>query len=104
MRGIHALIARRAAFFVYAHGESSEDYPVKLLTNNETAEFLGLRPTTLEQWRLQGKGPVFRKIGRLVRYVESDVLVWLEARTCTNTSQYPTNSINGQSRQDASNG
>jgi predicted DNA-binding transcriptional regulator AlpA len=62
---------------------------MKLLTNNETAELLGLKPNTLEIWRTQGKGPVFRKIGRAVRYVEADVLVWLNVQTHSSTSQYP---------------
>jgi predicted site-specific integrase-resolvase len=61
---------------------------MKLLTNNETAELIGLRPNTLEIWRWQGKGPVYRKVGRLVRYVESDVLKWLDAQARQNTSQY----------------
>lgn len=62
---------------------------MKLLTNTETAELLGLKPNSLEIWRLQGKGPKYRKIGRLVRYVESDVLEWLNAQTRTSTSQQP---------------
>lgn len=61
---------------------------MKLLTNNETANLIGLKPNTLEIWRWQGKGPVYRKIGRLVRYVESDVLQWLDAQTRQNTSQH----------------
>ena len=61
---------------------------MKLLTNTETAELIGLKPNTLEIWRWQGKGPIYRKVGRLVRYVESDVLAWLDAQTRQNTSQY----------------
>lgn len=62
----------------------------KLLTNDETAALLGLKPNTLEIWRTQGKGPVFRKIGRSVRYSEADVIEYLDAGTCTSTSDYPT--------------
>ena len=61
---------------------------MKLLTNNETASLIGLKPNTLEIWRWQGKGPIYRKVGRLVRYVESDVLQWLDAQARHNTSQY----------------
>ena len=61
---------------------------MKLLTNAATAEFLGLKPNTLEIWRIQGRGPAFRKIGRAVRYVETDVLAWLDAQTCNSTSEY----------------
>lgn len=59
----------------------------KLLTNKETAEFLGVRPSTLDMWRWQGKGPVFRKIGSNVRYAESDLLAYIEAGTRQSTSQ-----------------
>ncbi|MBA0352029.1 MULTISPECIES: helix-turn-helix transcriptional regulator [Stenotrophomonas] len=61
---------------------------MKLLNNAETAELLGLKPNTLEIWRIQGRGPVFRKIGRAVRYVEADVLAWLDAQACNSTSEY----------------
>jgi predicted DNA-binding transcriptional regulator AlpA len=63
---------------------------VKLLNNQQTAELLGLRANTLEIWRLQGKGPRFRKVGRNVRYVETDVLDWLDAQTYTSTSEAST--------------
>jgi predicted DNA-binding transcriptional regulator AlpA len=63
---------------------------ITLLNNAETAEQLGIKPNTLEIWRTKGTGPAYRKIGRSVRYVESDVLAWLDAQTHTNTSQYPT--------------
>jgi excisionase family DNA binding protein len=59
---------------------------VKLLTNEETAATLGVKKTTLEVWRTQGRGPVFRKIGRLVRYSEADIHAWLEAQTRRSTS------------------
>ncbi|MDD5395583.1 MAG: helix-turn-helix domain-containing protein [Thiothrix sp.] len=59
----------------------------KLLTNKETAALLGVKPATLDLWRWQGKGPVFRKIGSNVRYAESDLLAYLEAGTRQSTSQ-----------------
>jgi predicted DNA-binding transcriptional regulator AlpA len=61
---------------------------MKLLTNDETAALLGIKPNTLEIWRIQGKGPSFLKIGRAVRYIESVVLAWIEAQTCNSTSEY----------------
>jgi excisionase family DNA binding protein len=40
-----------------------------LLTTQEAAERLGASRRTLEDWRLRGNGPVYRKLGkRLVRY------------------------------------
>lgn len=45
----------------------------KLLTQRDVKEITGLADSTLEQWRLKGKGPKFIKLGRLVRYKMSDV-------------------------------
>lgn len=68
----------------------------KLLTNAEAAAMLGLQPTTMEIWRTRGKGPRFVKLGLSkqspIRYLESEVIAWLESRACSNTSQYPIHS------------
>ena len=61
--------------------------PIKLLNNAQTAELIGVSPNTLEIWRIQGKGPAYRKVGRLVRYVEAEVLSWLDGQMRENTSQ-----------------
>jgi predicted DNA-binding transcriptional regulator AlpA len=45
----------------------------KLMNQKEVKEITGLADSTLEQWRLKGKGPKFIKLGRLVRYRTSDV-------------------------------
>lgn len=37
---------------------------MKLLTNIEVADMLGIKPNTLEIWRLKGKGPKFKKMGK----------------------------------------
>lgn len=63
--------------------------PIKLLNNAQTAALIGVRPNTLEIWRIQGKGPAYRKVGRLVRYVEAEVLSWLDDQMRQNTSQSP---------------
>jgi predicted DNA-binding transcriptional regulator AlpA len=49
----------------------------KLLTQKEVKEITGLADSTLEQWRLKGKGPKFIKLGRLVRYRLSDVQAYI---------------------------
>lgn len=61
---------------------------MKLLTNVQTAELIGMKPNTLEIWRVYGKGPVFRKLGRSIRYAESDVLAWINSHICASTSEY----------------
>jgi len=79
----------RAAHF-YARGNTNKVTTVnaiKLYTTPEAAEMLGLSPITLEIWRVQGKGPKFRKIGRLVKYTENDLHTYLNSCTRSNTSQ-----------------
>lgn len=54
----------------------------------ELAELYNVRENTLAAWRCRSKkepraparGPRFTKIGRLVRYAESDVRLWLSQR------------------------
>ena len=41
---------------------------------------------TLQRWRLEGIGPVFVKLGRLVRYRQSDLEHFLDERARTSTS------------------
>jgi excisionase family DNA binding protein len=54
----------------------------KLLTTQEAAALLRLSPVTLACWRATGAQPELRyiKVGRRVRYAESDVIAWLQAR------------------------
>ena len=42
---------------------------------------------TLQRWRLEGDGPVYVKLGRLVRYRKSDLDALPAARVCTSTSE-----------------
>jgi len=51
----------------------------KLLTQKQVKEITGLADSTLEQWRLKGKGPTFIKLGRLVRYRLSDVEAYISS-------------------------
>ncbi len=58
-----------------------------LFTTQTAADYLGLKISTLEAWRLQGRGPMYKKIGRLVRYTESDLLAYLDSCNRNSTSQ-----------------
>jgi len=52
-----------------------------LITHREAAERIGINSGTLYVWRSQqGKGPVYYKIGGLVRYDPADIDAWLD--TC----------------------
>ncbi len=57
------------------------------LTTPKAATFLGLKPTTLEIWRCQGRGLTFKKFGRAVRYSVEDLNSWIENQTRSNTCQ-----------------
>lgn len=53
----------------------------KLLTTKELAKYLGIGESTLLQYRFDGTGPAYIKLGHLVRYKISDVEAWLAKRT-----------------------
>lgn len=55
------------------------------LSTSEVAELLGLKPNTMEIWRCQGRGPVFKKFGRAVRYSIDDLITWIDEQTRSNT-------------------
>jgi excisionase family DNA binding protein len=61
-----------------------------LLRTAEAAAYLNLRPSTLEQWRWNGKGPLFVKMGRAVRYRQSDLDAFLETRVFSSTTEAQT--------------
>lgn len=44
------------------------------------ARVIGLDHRTLEQWRYQGKGPPYLKVGRQVRYIREELDAWLQGR------------------------
>lgn len=54
-----------------------------LLTEGQAADVLSLKPGTLRTWRSSGKPgqPRFVKIGRAVRYRESDIAAYVAALT-----------------------
>ena len=64
----------------------------ELLTNEQTASLLGLKPNCLDIWRFRGQGPRFIKLGTKkqspVRYRRSDVEAWLESNRFASTSAY----------------
>jgi excisionase family DNA binding protein len=62
---------------------------VTLYTTKQAAELLGLSHITLEIWRFQGKGPLYRKLGRSVRYAENDLNDFINQGLRSNTSQTP---------------
>ena len=57
------------------------------LTPQALAERWKLEPDTLSQWRWNGRGPIFLKIGRRVLYRLSDVLCFEEKNVKQHTAQ-----------------
>jgi len=50
----------------------------RLFDTVDAAEYLGLEPGTLENWRYNEKGPPCVKFGRLVRYDLKDLDKWID--------------------------
>jgi hypothetical protein len=58
-----------------------------VLNTPAAAEYIDHQPATLEQWRWNGRGPLFVKIGRSVRYRISDLDAFLAERVFTSTTE-----------------
>lgn len=58
-----------------------------LVTTAQAAEYLGVKKNTMEGWRIQGVGPRYIKVQRLVKYKTEDLDSWLAAQTRQSTSQ-----------------
>ena len=59
-----------------------------LVSTEQAAVYIGgIKPNTLEGWRVRGEGPRYLKIGRLVRYKTEDLDAYLESRARCSTSQ-----------------
>ena len=50
----------------------------EFLNTEELAAFLGIKPQTINIWRMKHKGPSYIKIGRNVRYKRQDIESWIE--------------------------
>ena len=62
-----------------------------LLTPEKVEEVLGKDRKTLERWRSDGYGPRWLKVGRSIRYRESDLQEWLESRVVGALARHLTN-------------
>jgi predicted DNA-binding transcriptional regulator AlpA len=58
----------------------------QLLDTKAAAALLSLSQSSLEKMRVYGNGPNFLKLGRAVRYRESDLQAWVSSRSVTSTS------------------
>lgn len=53
------------------------DAMTRLRTPEDLSDLVGVPVQTLYAWRTRGKGPKALKIGRHLRYRESDIEAWL---------------------------
>lgn len=51
-----------------------------IVDTKQAAEYLGLSPVTLTQWRTEDRGPRYVKLERAVRYRLSDLDEWVDQR------------------------
>ena len=65
--------------------QAQEDF---LINEKAVAKWLAVGLSTVQQWRLKGQGPRFIKIGKSVRYRQSDVLAYIrEQESFSSTSE-----------------
>jgi len=57
-----------------------------LMNVQEAASFLRLTRSTLDHYRCEGKGPIYRKHGTRVFYTRESLIKWSESREFSSTS------------------
>ena len=79
----------RPVVALYSKGKHMlSPHPLPALDTKALAARWGLKPSTLENWRNLGKGPVYRKIGGRVIYAADDVAAFEEDSKRTSTSDH----------------
>ena len=54
---------------------------MQLMTEDETSEILKCTVAALRRWRRERRGPRFVKLGRLIRYRQSDIEDFVDRST-----------------------
>ncbi len=67
--------------------QEAADLLREFLTTQEAADLLRLKRNTLEVWRIQGRGPVFLKLGSRVLYERSALEDFAAASRRKSTSE-----------------
>jgi excisionase family DNA binding protein len=58
-------------------GMSTDSFEV--MSGQQVADLLQVSPRTIEEWRQTQTGPPWRRVGRHVRYVRTEVLAWFDS-------------------------
>lgn len=80
--------ARNRKAFSDFEQQNAQSCDQTLLTTKQAAKFLGMSPASMNTWRTRGGGPVFIKIGQLVRYKLNDLIKYADENSYPNTSAY----------------
>jgi hypothetical protein len=56
------------------------------LETSEAAAYCRMSPSYFEKLRYNGKGPLFLKLGRRVKYRRPDLIDWIQTRVRRSTS------------------
>jgi hypothetical protein len=54
-----------------------------LLCEERAARFLSISKRTLQAWRVAGTGPLFIRMGRAIRYCQTDLVEWMNSKRCS---------------------
>lgn len=60
------------------HKVDPKDQPRGTWKEEQAAAYLGLKASTLRQWRFHSKGPAYLKISRSIRYRKEDLDEFME--------------------------
>ena len=64
---------------------------LRLLSEGEVANVLGVKPKTVQAWRAAGSGPPFIRVGRrLIKYRPGDLSIWMQEHSSQPDSPSPT--------------
>jgi predicted DNA-binding transcriptional regulator AlpA len=58
-----------------------------ILDQKRVASLLGISTRTLERYRVSGTGPRYVKLGKLVRYLKTDIDAWIQQNLSGSTSE-----------------
>ena len=63
-----------------------------LLNEIQAGRYLGgkmspVSPRTMQRWRMEGRGPAYVRVGRLIRYRQSALSEWLDLQQRCSTSE-----------------
>ena len=65
---------------------------IELIDETKVSELTGIKVSTLQFFRREGRGPSYTKIGRLVRYQYADIVSWIQANKIATTNLSASNS------------